>query len=60
MMKVYYTTYDGYYVVVEGKETCAYEGIKLCPNKVKKWLEQKEPIEIHDFHMDAIAYGKCK
>ena len=58
-MNVYHTTYDGFYVVVANGKIRAYEGLALCPNKVKAWLKENKPVELNYFHMEAISYELC-
>ena len=48
-MKVYYTKYDGFFVVIEKNKVCVYEGKALLPKRVVKWLETHKPIEVHAF-----------
>lgn len=57
-MKVYKTLYDGFYVSIDKGKICAYEGLALCPPKVKKWIEKNKAIEINYFQHEAIAFGK--
>lgn len=59
-MRVYYTTYDGFYVVVENENTEAFEGELLLPKRVREWLKTNKPVEIKAFYKDAISYGLCK
>lgn len=59
-MNVYHTKYDGYYIVVKNGKIAAYEGLALCPVRVQNWLKKNKPIELAQFHNDAIAYGYCK
>lgn len=53
-MIVYYTIYDGYFVVVEKDKICAYEGKALLPRKVVNWLKTNKPIEKHAFYYDIL------
>ena len=59
-MKVYHTTYDGYYTMVRNGKYYAYEGLNMCPPKVKKWLKDNKPIELNAFFHEAISYGYIK
>lgn len=59
-MRVYHTTYDGYYITVKDRKINVYEGNALLPVRVQNWLKKNKPIELNNFHHDAIAYGYCK
>ncbi|MBO7733890.1 MAG: hypothetical protein J6S67_15105 [Methanobrevibacter sp.] len=51
-MKVYYTIYDGWYIVIEKNKTHAYEGEALLPKRVVNWLKTNKPIEKHAFYYE--------
>lgn len=51
-MKVYYTVYDGFYVVVTKNRISFYEGEALLPKKVLKWLESNKPIQRYSFYYE--------
>lgn len=59
-MRVYYTIYDGFYVVVENGNTEAFEGELLLPKRVRDWLKTNKPVGIKAFYKDAISLGLCK
>ena len=40
-MRIYHTTYDGYYITVPDKgQTKEYEGFDLCPKNVQKMIKK--------------------
>lgn len=51
-MKVYYTIYDGWFIVIEKNKTHAYEGEALLPKRVVNWLKTNKPIEKHAFYYE--------
>ncbi len=60
-MRVYFTTYDGYYITSNGRgKICCYEGFDLCPDRVKKLIKQDGARQLDCFHDEAIKFGYIK
>lgn len=52
------TTYDGFIIVETETKITAYEGIDLCPEKVKEHIKNNGVREIASFYNEAILYRR--
>lgn len=57
-MKVFHTTYDGWYITKDAKgKIKAYEGYALCPTSVQKIIDKTKVTTLDCFAREAITYG---
>ena len=66
-VRVYHTTYDGYYLIVFDNDEIiySYEGLCHCPNEehkrlIEKAIELGDVTEVNEYWQSAIAYGYVK
>ena len=60
-MRIYHTTYDGHYIVVtDANGTYNYEGLELCPDRIKKVIKKDGARQLECFADEAIKFGKAR
>ncbi len=60
-MRIYQTTYDGYYIVCSDNGIISeYEGYDLCPAHIKRKIKSDGARQLDCFHDEAIKYGYTK
>ena len=62
IVKVARTSCDGFYLVKRQNDSIIYtfEGLALCPNDVKKYVEKNTVPEMYMTAFEAISYGYFK